>query len=111
MATKAIVRYRTRAVKKHSRRAKLTLPLGILAGFAPALVSGYNGARSGGLAGFATMTTFSLTGYNMSDRSWSFPAMIQGLAPIAAGMAVHKLAGMLGINAALGRARVPLFRI
>ncbi|GAI32548.1 unnamed protein product, partial [marine sediment metagenome] len=54
----------------------------------------------------------SLTGYNYETHSWHPTDMRYGLLPILLGMGVHKIVGSkLGVNRALGRAKVPFIRI
>lgn len=53
------------------------------------------------------------TGYQPDPRydAFKFNRMKEGLLPVMVGILVHKLAGRLGINRALGRAGVPIIRI
>lgn len=89
----------------------MTIPVAALAGFVPLTLNVINGAKTGGLNGAGFELTRGLTGYNWQAGRWEWQAMFRGLAPIVAGIAVHKIAGKLGVNRALGRAGVPFLRI
>jgi len=114
MATKAVATRRRAPATKKRRRSNpgITIPLGIVAGFAPYLIDLKKGYDAGG---FSTMGMFgirSLTGYNYETHSWNFLDMRYGLFPILMGMGVHKfIGGKLGINRALGRAKIPFIRL
>lgn len=115
MATRAIARRRTitRYVRRgRSRAAKTTIPLAVLGGFVPLGVRGYNGYKANGLVGGLDGISSGLTGYSVFDpQKWHPEVVAQYAAPILGGFAIHWLAGRLGINRALGRAKVPLLRI
>lgn len=84
------------------------MPLAVVAGFLP-LGTGI-WTRKGTPATLGPYILGSLTGY-VPGTGWNAQYMAEGALPIFAGFAAHWLAGRLGINRMLGRARIPLFRI
>lgn len=100
--------------KYRSRSQKTTIPvapvMGIIGCFAPAIEAGLAG-RYVGANSMVDWATLRITGYNNQNKTWSFNELKQGWLPILAGAMAHKLAGMVGVNAALGRAKVPLLRV
>lgn len=113
MATRTIVKYRTRAKPKRNRRkAHMTIPLAVIGGFAPLVVNTVGGYRNGGMTEASRRVLKGLSGYDYRNGQWSPSyAMAWGLGPIVGGMLVHKLAGRLGINRMLAQAGIPLVRI
>jgi len=111
--TRTIVRYRTAKAKQH-RKASMTIPVAVVAGFAPlgfGLVSAGKRALSGDMAGASQELVIRTTGWNQDTKSWNSGIFMQSYGPILAGLLVHKLAGRLGVNRALGRAGVPFLRV
>lgn len=96
------------ARKKHYRRPGFTLPLAIVGGFMPMAVGAYNRRSTPGE--IPKYLLASLTGY-YPGVGWNAANMKDGALPLLAGMLAHKLAGRLGINRLLARARVPVIRI
>lgn len=90
-------------------RAKMTLPVTILAGVSCPLIGAWN--RRSNLAAAAGYLSASLTGYDSYNRTWAPKMLLEGAAPIAAGAAAHYVANMLGVNRFLSRAKIPLIRI
>jgi len=114
MASKAIAtKTRTVYVKraKHQRKAGFTLPLAVIAGFAPLATNGIRDYSQGGLDLLGTGLTWRLTGYNTLSKKFDPSGFSTGLGPILLGLLVHKLAGKVGINRALSSAGVPFVRI
>jgi hypothetical protein len=114
MATKAIGKYRNRPKAKHHKKAGMTLPLAVLAGFAPlgfGLVSAGKRALAGDTAGASQELVIRTTGYNTDTKSWNGGVFMQTYGPILAGLVIHKLAGKLGVNRALAGAGVPFLRV
>jgi hypothetical protein len=117
MATKALAtRRRTVIIRKVGRRAKkTTVSLAILAGFAPTAAFAYNGYRiggdQGGFAEAAHRITLRMTGWEWKSGQWSFGDLVQGVGPLVAGAAVHKLANRFGINRMIASAGIPILRI
>lgn len=111
MATKEIIRYRNPPKpKKSHRRAGFRLPLAVVAGFTPLAMNIYS-VSGQGLQRMGWMATQALTGYDTDVKRWWAPNLNKGLTPIMLGLIVHKIAGRLGINRALGSMGVPLVRI
>ena len=112
MATKAIVKYRNRPKKKTKSKAKRTISLAALAGFAPLGINTWNAFREGGVNRATEVGVRQLTGYSIGAKAWWSGHLKEGLLPLALGLVVHKVVGgMLGVNALLGRAKVPFIRI
>lgn len=115
MATKTITRYRTRTVRaKSRRRAQFTLPLAVVAGFAPMGLNLWGNVKrimAGDVAGGTQGLVIHTTGYNTDTKSFYWPALAMNYGPILAGFLLHKVAGRVGINRALAQARVPFIRI
>lgn len=113
MATKAAVRtiYRTERKSKRHRRAQTTIPLAVVAGFMPLLGHAIAGFNSAGLMGIGKNICLGLSGYNLDDGQWYRNELKYGLWPILGGFLVHWGANKIGLNRALGRARIPLLRI
>jgi hypothetical protein len=102
-----------KARAKH-RRGGMTIPVAVLAGFAPlglGLMSAAKRGLSGDMAGASQEVVIRTTGYNMDNKTWNGGIFMQSYGPIVAGLLVHKLAGRLGVNRALGRAGVPFLRV
>jgi hypothetical protein len=99
--------------RKH-KRAGMTIPLAVVAGFAP-LAMGELGAvkraLSGDTACAAQQAVIYATGYNTDTKAFHWPTFVGSYGPILAGMVVHKLAGRLGVNRAIAKAGVPFIRI
>lgn len=113
---KMVKRRHYRRIYRRVRRgaSKMTIPVAPIAGIAGALSPAINAALQGKFAGpdsALSWATTRLTGYNDQTGQWSYQEMLNGWKPIVAGFLAHKLAGMLGVNAALGRAKIPLLRV
>lgn len=111
MATKAIVRYRSRPKARRHARAKMTIPLAVVAGFVPLGVFAYEGYLAGGFANAGRRIAQRLTGYDSTANVFIAKELMAGWGPIVTGFAVHWFAGKMGINRALGRAKIPLLRL
>jgi len=108
--------------KKRRSKTKMTIPLGVVLGFAPGLMDAFNPSRmkafgwspSNGdsvssvlLGDFLGIQTYGArtTYRNMNNGSWfSTWRMGYGLFPLLAGVGIHILANKIGINRAIGRA-------
>lgn len=98
------------AKKKGKRRkAQMTLPLAVVAGFLPA--GGKIYAARGSVEDMSETASRIFTGFDPGSGNWDFEDMKYGIAPVFVGFMVHKIASGLGINRALGAARVPFIRI
>ena len=107
-------RKRTRRIyvrnSRHSR-PKMSLPLAVILGFTPLVAYGIDLFKTQGVNGLKQLPT-TLVPYNPVTHKFDTSMLGYGLWPILTGIAVHKfVGGMLGVNAALARARVPLLRI
>lgn len=101
---------KSRAIAR--RRSKsMTVPVAVLAGFAPLASEVIGGYQAGGLTNAASRALIMTTGYNTQDGRWYPSMMVRGVGPIVLGVAVHKLSGRFGINRALANAGVPFLRI
>jgi hypothetical protein len=111
MAKRSIVRYRSRPKSKRHSKAGFTLPVAVLAGFAPLGIAALDGYKYNGVTGLAKRVTMGMTGYNIEDKRFYPQEMARVAGPIVLGVLVHKLAGKLGINRALAGAGVPFLRV
>lgn len=113
MATKVITRRVYVTKSKRRSKAGFTVPVAVLAGFAPMLSYAYRvGFKQGGIEGFANQVVYTTTGYDPYSKNWSMNGLKIGLLPIAAGVLVHKyIGGSLGVNRALSKAGVPFLRL
>ena len=99
------------AKKKTKRRARPTIPLAVVAGFmAPARII-YRESLSNGIEGGVAATGRIFTGYDSTRGVWDFRQLQFGFGPVLMGFGIHKVATMLGVNRALGAARIPFIRI
>jgi hypothetical protein len=100
---------------KARRRGKMTIPLGVVAGFAPLAFTAVSDFKVHGGAYAAKAVGCNLTGFDLNgDGKWRPELGLWkiGLGPIVAGLLVHKfVGGSLGVNRALGRAKLPLLRL
>lgn len=103
----------TRYVRRARRRAaKMTVPIAVLAGLAPGAASAYEGFKKDGFRGLSYRLANDYTGYDAYNKAWNASELKNGLMPLVAGFMVHWLiGGKLGVNRALGRARVPFVRL
>lgn len=104
------------AKRKGSRRHKsFTLPLAVVAGFAPTAIFALQGAKlpgaQGGIEEAAHRLTMRMTGYEWKGNLWSGAELMKGWLPMLAGFFTHKLANKMGINRAISGAGIPFIRI
>jgi hypothetical protein len=97
--------------RRRSHSKGMTLPVAVLAGFAPLGVAALEGYQYNGAKGLAKRVTMGMTGYNIEDKKFYPQEMMKVTGPIVLGLLVHKLAGKLGINRALAGAGVPFLRV
>lgn len=114
--SRAISRVRRVYVRRRggARRKSFTLPVAVVAGFAPMGVKLFGAVKrglSGDVAGMTQEAVVATTGYNTDTKSFYWPAIPMFYGPILAGMVVHKIANRIGVNRALSRAGVPFIRI
>lgn len=98
-------------VKRH-KRPQPTVPVAVLAGFAPFAMHLVQGYREAGFAGVANNAVLDTTGYYPLENrfDWKWP-VAKFYGPVLAGMLAHRVAGMVGINRTLARAGVPFLRV
>lgn len=108
--TRTITRYRS-ARRSFRRKSGLTLPLAIVGGMAPLAIDGIEGFKINGVQGALELVSADLTGFSFTERNWTWQRMTRGWVPLLLGVLTHKLAGRLGLNAALARNNVPFIRI
>jgi len=111
--SRAITRYRTRFVRSRGRRRSkaFTVPIAALAGLAPTVIYAADVYSKRGIVPAMSEVVRDWTGYDPETGTWAVWRLKYGLMPAVAGILVHKLAGKVGINRALGRAGVPFLRI
>ena len=102
------------------RSTRMTIPLAVVAGMVPLAIgtwqhgqyAGWTGSGDTGMDYFVrSLTGFSPNAAGYGGSRWNLRNMQHGALPIVVGMIAHKVAGRIGINAALARAGVPLIRI
>lgn len=99
------------ARKGSHRRRPMTLPIAVVAGMLPGLANMWGGFQAGGVEGAAQTATVIYTGLDPATGQWNFAWMGRGTIPILVGVLVHRIASMVGINRAIGRAGIPFVRI
>jgi len=97
--------------KQRRRKPQMTIPVAVMAGMMPLAASAVRGWQNETFRGLGKEVLFALTGFDTDQPGWHPEFMKNGTYPLVAGIVVHKLAGRLGINRMLGRARIPLLRI
>jgi len=109
-----------RKKSKSKRRKSTTIPIAVLLGASAGLINPIARAASGqaswdwAVRDAVANYTGVVTGYDSSGNFvsyFSFDKLKQGLLPLFVGTGVHILASKLGVNRALGRAKVPFLRI
>jgi len=106
--SRKVARRRYFGFKRRYSKPKMTIPLSVVAGFVPVVVGVWNRRNSGTEVGNYLQSSFTGVG---TDGKFSFANLKTGLLPIVAGFGVHMIAGKLGINRAIARARIPFVRI
>ena len=101
---------RNRFNKKHNHKKAFTLPLAVIAGFAPPIMRAADAWKAGTWRAGVKRLTQDMTGFNTAGV-FTLANLQYGLLPVTAGILVHKAAGMLGINRALAGAGIPFLRI
>lgn len=112
MAKKSKSRRRVFFKKITHRAKKMTIPLAVVAGLVPGVtgtIDAYQTSKNIKSAGIYACAAY--TGYNSLTNQWSLNSMKLGFVPLAIGVMVHKVAGMLGINKAIAGAGIPFVRI
>lgn len=98
--------------KKHRRGRGFKLSLAVAAGFYVPVRRFLDQSQSGKRwdISWANLPGHFIP-WDFSKGNFSTGGLKYGLYPIAIGFLVHKLAGIFGVNRALGRMKVPLVRI
>jgi hypothetical protein len=89
----------------------MTIPIAPLIGFAVGLYPSVESVMEGNIHQAAQRLGRDYIGYDYTDGTFDVKRAYHGLAPLFMGALVHTAASKLGINRALGRAKVPLVRI
>jgi hypothetical protein len=112
MARRKNSRVRTvyRKAKKHFHK-KPTVSMAILGGFSVPVIQAVKVYQYAGPVNAFSNFTQNMTGFVPTTGKFNAGYMKQGLLPVCAGVLVHKVAGMLGINRMIAQAGIPLFRI
>ena len=113
MAKKSSTRVVTRYVKRARRKASgMTLPVAVIAGFAPIAIHTLEGYKAGGVKGALNDLSAYTTGYVPADGQWKPAHLVEGMGPVILGIMVHKyVGGKMGVNRMLTSAGVPLVRL
>jgi len=97
--------------RARARGGKTTIPIAIVGGIMgmPAINGAYQAALQGDLVNVLNW----VKGIAGIDNSNNFNSELlkKNAIPLLIGFAVHKGAGMLGVNRALGAAKIPLLRV
>lgn len=98
---------------RHHSRGGFTLPLAVVAGMAPGVMSVASRLSwSNPGQEMAREASRIYLGFDNSSGQFNFQWMKYGLLPAILGVAVHKfVGGTFGINRALGRMNIPLIRL
>jgi len=96
---------------KHHKKPGMTVSVAVAAGFLPLVNQVIIGFREGGIKRVGDRVCASLTGYDPAVERWESAYLKNGTLPIVLGVLVHKLAGKMGVNRALGNAGIPFIRI
>ena len=105
------MRYRSRPKARRRSKAGFTIPLAVVGGLVPLAVFAMEGYQVGGATNAIRRTAQRLTGYDSTANVFIWKELMAGWGPILTGFLVHKLAGKLGVNRALGKAGIPFIRI
>jgi len=101
------------AKRKYNRRRKksFTIPIAVVGGMMPASYYIVDGASKYGIKNIPARLSIATTGYNPETGRWGMGYLVKFMGPVLLGAGIHKVAGKLGINRALGRAGLPWIRI
>ncbi len=95
--------------KKRRAKPKLTIPLAVVAGFAPGAMSLMDHSRNPQI--FAREASRIFIGFDPETGKWDFGKMKFGTFPMLFGFMLHSVANRFGINRQLAAARIPFLRI
>lgn len=94
--------------RRRSRKPKMTIPVAVIAGFAPLGVNAAIWVRDLGWTKGLGTAAGTLTGYDYATGKWNMALMRFGALPIFIGVIVHKLANRFGLNRQLARTGLPI---
>lgn len=102
--------------RRSHRSGGFRLPIAVLAGAGAGMVQPIEKAIAGQITGddgALAWVTYNYTGLRKAGGQYIFDSngLKNGMLPLFFGVLIHKAAGMLGINRALGQAKVPIFRV
>lgn len=110
MATRSVVRYRTRTVRSRSRSriggSSRKIPLAVVAGLVPALQFAAEPAFDTGTRFNRLIAAF--IGYSPGEHKWTSYYLPRGLYPLLGGVLLHSLANGFGVNRAIARWKLPV---
>jgi len=95
----------------HHKRPGFTLPVAVLAGFAPMGMDIWHGYQTGGLKSAGISALAMTTGYDSANQKWDLSLLLKGMGPVVLGLFAHKMANRLGINRMIARTGIPVLRI
>jgi len=93
--------------KKGRRSSKMSIPVSIALPLAAMAWRGYKQISTGDLGGLSR----DFTGFDVTNNTMNLSNLVPTYGPLLAGAMVHKVAGMTGVNRAIGRAKIPLIRV
>jgi len=94
--------------KRKYHKPKMTIPIAVIAGFAPLAVNGANWVKGLGWTEGLGVAASTLTGYNLANGKFYAGNLKFGALPIVIGLIIHKLANKFGINRQLSRTGLPI---
>lgn len=99
--------------KKVRRKSQFTVPIAVVAGLGVPAGRLWNDWQKYGDINIITREIGQfMTGFDWTTGKWNWQPLKYGALPVAVGMMVHKIiGGRLGVNAALGRAKIPFLRL
>lgn len=109
--TKTVTRYRSRPAKRRRSRKSSTVSMSLLAGIVAGMYAPATYLAHGDLKNTMRFVSRNYTGYDPMEGNWHIYDIRKGLVPLMIGAAVHKVAGKVGINRAIGRSGIPFIRI
>lgn len=98
-----------KARAKH-RSQSMTIPVAVIAGFAPMASYVLSRYQSGGASGALSGLCVATTGFDTTSGHFDWKLLASNSGPVVLGILAHKLAGRLGVNRALANAGVPFLR-
>jgi len=93
------------------RHPKATVPIAVVMGAGAGLIGPLELVLAGRYYEGLRNAVLNYTGYNVQVQTWTMAPMKNGLVPLAIGILIHKGASMLGVNRALGAAKIPFLRV